>query len=350
MRPRERSSRCPRCKTLRVATQESRQRWHKLLAYRPSTRPQPQPCSQSRPKHVEEGHLIVDSTPCDECSAGRGIWKSCNRAPTETGKSLDVFSGRCPSCFCKFGSGTCFLITQSASSDPTSLSCTTRSTQKLTMPDAQATPSSALVRSASSDPASPSSTTRSTRKLTMFDPEAAGPAPKRLKMLEEIVVKNAPDPTETFKKKPLDLVKLKYPQLLPMLVEQRPSSFIGRLVSVPALRQLVDNSRRRRRRQQPSTAGTPVYSLRDLTAVICQVVGTEQSSPCGRCTNGFGPWKGCVRMSQAVPGPEDPLQGACANCSLSVHPRISMRAIQETSPLFPSRSHQTNASSHSPEV
>ncbi|ROW03943.1 hypothetical protein VSDG_01040 [Cytospora chrysosperma] len=42
---------------------------------------------------------VAAQTPCDNCAAGNGIWKTCGQAPAREGASDDVFRGACPSCF-----------------------------------------------------------------------------------------------------------------------------------------------------------------------------------------------------------------------------------------------------------
>lgn len=153
----------------------------------------------------------------------------------------------------------------------------------------------------------------------MFDAQATAPPAKRHKVFDEIVVKEAPPqkPTECLKETTLDIIQLKYPQLL-LILEQQPSDSISRrLVKLPAVRQLVDNPRRRIRSQRVSTEGAAKYTSLDLNAVLCQITGTEHSSPCGRCTQGLSPWDSCVKVPQGIAN--DPMEGACANCLLYVN-------------------------------
>lgn len=51
--------------------------------------------------------LTLHRTSCDQCAAGKGLWKACSQAPTQPGGAEDVFGGACASCFYYVGRSRC---------------------------------------------------------------------------------------------------------------------------------------------------------------------------------------------------------------------------------------------------
>lgn len=57
------------------------------------------------------------------------------------------------------------------------------------------------------------------------------------------------------------------------------------------------------------------YKTKDITAMIMHLTGRMQKTPCSKCKEGNGPFRGCVLISRDVPQALATSLSCCANCT-----------------------------------